>query len=305
MSRYEALRRARSARSVIVLVLLLWSGASCDAQRRANMQGTVRGNGFGEKIGIAAVPRRPATTGLAVAWRELPEVLMRVRPGVRVSTPRIVSVGDDAGMIEFALHAPDGTQVARFNAQVFTGGQAIALAQLSTIGDANSMITSPYERPRLPLGDVAAGLVVRGAMDAVMWVYGNAWLQIVSPDGDDVLDLAVAAQRFLDGHLVNDLPTRIPSVARIEVAPQTPAAGDTIDVTLHLTPGQPAVRWEVQASRRGPLALRGEPVRAKDRIVVRVEAREAGSGEVMVTLFDPESLLTRTVAVPLRVRAAP
>jgi hypothetical protein len=269
------------------------------------MQGAVRGNGFDEKIGIAAVPRRPATTGLAVAWRELPEVLMRVRPGVRASTPRIVSVGDDAGMIEFALHAPDGTQVARFNAQVFTGGQTIALAQLSTVGDANSMMTSPYERPRLPLGDVAAGLVVRGAMDAVMWVYGNAWLQIVSPDGHDVLDLAVAAQRFLDGHLVNDLPARVPSVARVEVAPATPVAGDTIEVTLHLTSGQSAARWEMRATRRGPLALRGEPTRAGERIVVRVDAREEGSGEVMVTLFDPESLLTRTVTVPVRLRAAP
>jgi hypothetical protein len=268
------------------------------------MQRAARGNGFEEKIRVASVPRRPATTGLALAWRELPEVLVRERPGTRASTPRLVPVGDEAGKIEFALHAPDGAQVASLKALVFAEGQEVALDELSAIGSSNSMRTSPYERPPMRLGDVAARVVVRGTTIDVTWVYGNAKLQVVSADGKDVLDLAVAAQRFLDGHLVNDLPARTPSVARVEVAPATPVAGDTIEVTLHLTPGQPVARWEVRATDRGPLEMRTEPVRAPDRIVCRVLARTAGNGDLQVTLFDPESLLTRTVTVPLHVQAA-
>ncbi|MCU0626083.1 MAG: hypothetical protein MUF21_06290, partial [Gemmatimonadaceae bacterium] len=66
----------------------------------------------------------------------------------------------------------------------------------------------------------------------------------------------------------------------------------------------PVARWEVRATDTGPLEMRTEPVRAADRIVCRVLARTAGNGDLQVTLFDPASLLTRMVVVPLRVRAA-
>jgi hypothetical protein len=268
------------------------------AQRAMTIPGSMPDTGFAAKIGLYAQPARPAGVGLTVDWREVPSAIAAARPGwaTEMRPPRAQGRGE--GVLQL-LASADERRV-RLVVRVFADGQEAARRALDQTGNLTMMVASPYIRPPQPLGDYAAVLVHAGQTSRVFWVYANALLELRSSDESSVWDVALALQQFMEGRLSDQLPTRVPRVAGVDVAPLEVRAGSTFTATLRPAAGQSAALWTTAVDDvEGPARLAGS-----DAGTASFVAEQAGQVRIRFSVVDAATLLATAAVLDVTVAPA-
>ncbi len=163
----------------------------------------------------------------------------------------------------------------------------------------------PHKKAEGP-GDVFVAYQTDSYRDLI-WIYRNMCFHLEQRNSSEnesgklafnSMALAREIQKYAEAHLVQNVQSHYPRIARIVVAPEKVHAGDDFTVTLKMEGDTDAGHYGMDFDRSDNLELES----IDEGLSIRLQALAPGKGEVRFRVYDARTLLMTQKTVQIDVR---
>lgn len=252
------------------------------------------------KLGIDKIRIAPDHQGVAADWFNPSFLTLLTKEGWLA--------GDSAATFQSGLSVlrewiyRKGNEMLSVEILVSGAGNQAAMDRLVRIATNRSSGLFIHEKSVGP-GDLYVAYTTEGLRD-IIWVYRNLCFHVEHRDESESADrelvfdtyaLAREIQQYAEAHLVQNIQSHYPRIARVDVAPSKIHVGDAFTVALKMEGDKDAKGYVMDSDQSDNLEMES----IEEGLSIRLRALAPGKGEVRFSVYDARTLLMtqKTVSI--------
>ncbi len=255
------------------------------------------------KVGIDKIRIAPDHQGVAADWLNPSFPTLLKKEGWLADDSAATGQSGQSVQREWIYRKND--EMLSVEVLVSSAGNQAAMDRLVRIATNRSSGLFIHEKSAGP-GDLYVAYSTEGLRD-IIWVYRNLCFHIQHADESepgnqelvfDTYALAREIQQYAEAHLVQNIRSHYPRIARVIIAPEKVHAGDDFTVTLKMEGDTDAKHYGMEFDRSDNLELES----IDEGLSIRLQALAPGKGEVRFHVYDTRTLLMTQKTVQIDVR---